>query len=114
MTLLFDQNISYKIIKTLSEAFPNCVHVTSVRLTNSSDDVIWTYAKENNHCIVTFDADFLNFATLRGCPPKVILLKTGNRKTVQLAEFLKTNKDLIDQFLHNLAYLNIACLEIAN
>jgi predicted nuclease of predicted toxin-antitoxin system len=113
VTLLFDQNISYKVTKTLSETYPNCIHVSSAKLTNSSDNDIWTYAKENNLCIVTFDADFLNLATLRGNPPKVILLKTGNRKSSQLSELLKANKDLIDQFLHNDHYQNIGCLEIA-
>jgi len=111
--LLFDQNISYKITKTLSDIFSNCIHVSNVKLNNSSDDDIWKYAKENDLCIVTFDADFLNLATLRGNPPKIILLKTGNRKTSQLTQLLKTNKELIDQFLHDVNYQNIACLEIA-
>jgi predicted nuclease of predicted toxin-antitoxin system len=62
---------------------------------------------------VTFDADFLNLATLRGIPPKVILLKTGNRKTGQLMELLKANRELIDQFLHDVSYQSIGCLEIA-
>jgi predicted nuclease of predicted toxin-antitoxin system len=88
VTLLFDQNISYKITKTLSE-------------------------KEKGLCIITFDADFLNLATLRGIPPKVILLKTGNRKTNQLVELLMANRELIDQFLHDIRYQNIGCLEIA-
>lgn len=114
MTLLFDQNISYKIIKPLSETFPNCIHVTGVGLTNSPDETIWNYANENNLCIVTFDADFLNLATFRGTPPKVILIKTGNRKTIQLAELLKSNRELIDQFLFDVKYKNIGCLEIAN
>jgi predicted nuclease of predicted toxin-antitoxin system len=82
-------------------------------LTNSSDDDIWRYAKDNNLCIVTFDADFLNLATLKGIPPKVILLKTGNRKTSQLIELLKANRELIDQFLHDVNYQNIGCLELA-
>ena len=62
---------------------------------------------------MTFDADFLNLATLRGIPPKVILLKTGNRKTGALMELLKVNRELIDQFLHDVTYQNIGCLEIA-
>jgi predicted nuclease of predicted toxin-antitoxin system len=112
VTLLFDQNISYKITKSLSGTFGDCIHVSSVKLTNSSDDDIWKYAKANGFCIVTFDADFLNLATLRGIPPKVILLKTGNRKTSQLVELLKNNRELIDQFLHDTSYQNIGCLEI--
>ena len=113
MTLLFDQNISYKIAKIISDTCPNCIHVSKAGLTNASDDDIWTFAKKNNHCIVTFDSDFLNIATLKGHPPKIIHLKTGNRKTFPIAELLITNKELIESFLYDTSYEDIACLEIA-
>ena len=65
MKLLFDQNISYKIIKLLSEAFPDSIHVSAARLSNASDEEIWSYAREKGYAIVSFDADFLNLLTLK-------------------------------------------------
>ena len=114
MTLLFDQNISYKIVKLLSGIFPGCAHVTKAGLTNASDDEIWTFAKRNNHCIVTFDADFINIMTLKGLPPKIIHIKSGNRKTAQISKMLIANKDLIEAFLREASYQNIGCLEITD
>ena len=112
MNLLFDQNISYKLVRQLSSNFLDCKHVSDLKLTDASDDQIWTYAKQNNYCIVTFDSDFLNLATLKGSPPKIILIKTGNRKTTRLAQLLKSNSQTIQAFIEDSAYKDLACLEI--
>jgi len=74
---------------------------------------IWTFAKGTGYTIVTFDADFLNLATLKGHPPKIILLKTGNRTTIEIASLLIKNKDLIVSFLEDKNYSMVACLEIS-
>ena len=112
MNLLFDQNISYKVARMLSSDFADCKHVYDLNLTDASDDQIWMYAKQNKYCIVTFDSDFLNLATLKGSPPKVILMRTGNRKTFKLAEILRSNSKTIQAFMEDSAYEDVACLEI--
>ena len=58
MKLLFDQNISFRIIKQLERVFPGSKQVKELGLENTSDIEIWEYAKINNFVIVTFDADF--------------------------------------------------------
>lgn len=113
MTLLLDQNISYKIVRLLLENFPNCLHVSKAGLTNASDEEIWQYAKKNSCTIVTFDIDFLNLATLKGHPPKIIRLKTGNRKTSQLAQLLEANLSQIMASLTDPTYDDIAFPEIS-
>ena len=108
MRLLFDQNISARIVSLLNDDFPNCTQITREGLTNSKDLEIWRWARQNNCCIVTFDADFLDILTLNGFPPKVILLRTGNRRTNDLAEILLQRKLAIDAFL---VENSIGCLE---
>jgi predicted nuclease of predicted toxin-antitoxin system len=73
---------------------------------------IWTFAKENNFTIVTFDADFYDLATYFGHPPKIIWLRTGNTHTNHLAELINNRAELIKEFHANEAYKNIACIEI--
>jgi len=68
--LIFDQNISYRAIKLISDSFSESIDVTKAGLTDSTDLDIWIYAKRYEYSIVTFDADFLNLVTLNGCPPK--------------------------------------------
>lgn len=109
MTLLFDQNISARITKILQTEFPDCAQVTQVGLSNASDLSIWLAAKKNNQCIVTFDSDFLDILTLKGFPPKIILLRFGNKRTAEIAGILKVRKDSINTFMSD---LEIGALEI--
>lgn len=88
MKLLFDQNISPRILKQLSDLLPNSSHVRFEGLQDSSDLEIFEYAKSNNLTIVTFDADFVDLNVVRGIPPKIIWLKTGNLTTKSISNLL--------------------------
>lgn len=98
MKLLFDQNISFKIINKISASFPEAKQVVELNLYNSTDLEIWKYAKFHGYTIVTFDKDFVEIQNLRGVPPKLILLKTGNSNTEKLANLLMKNINLINNF----------------
>ena len=109
MKLLFDQNISYRILQLLPDNFSGCRQVNSVGLRNCSDSDIWQFAKQNGFTIVTFDSDFFDMSILRGCPPKVIWLRTGNVSTLELAERIILNFSTIASFLDNSEQ---SCLDI--
>lgn len=53
MKLLFDQNISHRILKIVSYQFEGSTTVKSENLIDSSDKVIWDFAKKSNYIIVT-------------------------------------------------------------
>ena len=109
MKLLFDQNISYRILKKLSDFFRGSSHVTALGLMNSSDLEIWEYAKNNQYTIVTQDSDFNDIYLIKGFPPKVIWIKTGNMDTEQIAQlFIKHQPDIEEFFLDD----NLGCFEI--
>ena len=112
MKLLFDQNISFRIVKNLRKEYPDTSHVIHENLLNASDFDIWKYAKENGFAIVTFDADFYDLATLKGHPPKVVWLRTGNTSTSNLERVIKMNLDAISDFLTSETFKNVSCLEI--
>lgn len=97
MKLLFDQNISFRIIS---------------KIENYSDFEIWKFAKENEFTIVTFDADFFDLSNFRGHPPKIIWLHLGNTTTDFLADIINTRHSIIKDFVNSDAYSEIACLEI--
>jgi predicted nuclease of predicted toxin-antitoxin system len=73
---------------------------------------IWEYAKRNSFTIVTFDTDFYDFANLYGHPPKIIWLRIGNTSTDHLVDFLKLKSEVIQSFVKNDEYSEIACLEL--
>lgn len=113
MKLLFDQNISFRIIKLLKEDFFDCIHVSRAGLTNATDLEIWNFAKSNGYTIVTYDADFLNLVTYQGFPPKVIRIGTANRKTIHLANFIQNNTALIESFINGIEYHDVGYLELS-
>jgi len=111
LKLLFDQNISPRIVKLVDEKFSGSSQVRHVGLEDASDHMIFEYARKNNFTIVTFDADFIDINTLRGTPPKIIWLNTGNLTTKSIAQLLKTKLSTILDFVNS---KNTAILEIDN
>jgi predicted nuclease of predicted toxin-antitoxin system len=112
MRLLFDQNISFRIIKKIENDFPEARQVRAIGLEGKSDRDIWIFCKENNYSIVTFDADFFDMSVLKGHPPKIIWIRSGNSSTQALAELLTKNKDIIQKFLTSEEWNEIGCLEL--
>ena len=99
MKLLFDQNISFKVSKRVSDIFPGAKHVSDVGLTGSKDIEIWEFASINNYCIVSFDYDFVDLSTLKGFPPKIIVLRIGNSGTEKIISRLNKEVITIREFL---------------
>lgn len=110
MRLLFDQNISFRILKKLPEVFQGSSHVKSEGLMNSTDFEIWEYARLNDFIIVTQDSDFNDLYLLKGFPPKILWFKTGNLQTSELAIILENKQDTIIDFCSN---GDLGCLEIS-
>ena len=106
MKLLFDQNISFRIIKEVISFFPESEQVRGLGLENVSDSEIWEFAKANNFTIVTFDADFSDIANIKGNPPKIIWLRTGNTTTKNITKILKKRNQVINDF-YNLKNLKL-------
>jgi predicted nuclease of predicted toxin-antitoxin system len=84
MKLLFDQNLSPKLVQRLADLFPDSVHVQSVGLDCAGDDQVWEHARLNGFAVVTKDEDYSDLSVLRGSPPKVIWIQLGNCKTAEV------------------------------
>lgn len=109
MKLLFDQNISFRVVKILDNHFLGSAQVRQLQLEGAKDKEIWEYAKFNDFVIVTYDADFHDFVSLYGHPPKIIWLRTGNTTTLYIANLLIQKEDQIINFLED---KEVSCLEI--
>ncbi|WP_254448607.1 DUF5615 family PIN-like protein [Spirosoma rhododendri] len=99
MRFLFDQNISYRVVKQLKVTLPDSVGVREVGLLDADDFAIWEYAKREDYVVVTFDKDIPMIGAVKGFPPKIIWLRTGNMSnqalislfTARLSEFVDFN-----------------------
>jgi predicted nuclease of predicted toxin-antitoxin system len=69
--LLFDENLSRRLVGRLADLFPESSHVVLEGLTQNPDIVVWDYAKAQGFAIVTADADFYELSTTFGPPLKV-------------------------------------------
>lgn len=112
MKLLFDQNISFRVVKVLQELFPEANHVNEYSLHSVSDRQIWNYAKENQFHIVTFDADFNDLVTLYGHPPKVIWLRLGNTSSQNIVKSFSSHIEGIKSFLTDENFKDLGYLVI--
>jgi predicted nuclease of predicted toxin-antitoxin system len=112
MKLLFDQNISFRIVNKLIKYFPECTHVSDIGLKNCEDPEIWKFARINNYVIVTFDSDFYDISLINGIPPKVIWIRTGNLTTIEIPQLFMISKEKITDFVLNPDQKDFACLEI--
>jgi predicted nuclease of predicted toxin-antitoxin system len=89
MNILLDANLSYRLVKKLSDLFPDCLHVTRTGLQYPADDIdIWEWAKKHKRLIITNDDDYYRLADTRGFPPKVVLLRMGNQSSASVVNVL--------------------------
>lgn len=109
MKLLFDQNISYKLVQELQDLFPKSNHVKLLNLETASDEKIWQYARKNDFIIVTQDSDFNERSLIFGYPPKIIWLHCNNVKTKNIKDLLTANHQNIIEFSQN---NSLGCFEL--
>ena len=98
MKLLFDENISPRLVAGLSDVFPGSVHVRDVGLARATDAAIWGYARDHGLTIVSKDSDFHQVSFVRGPPPKVIWVRRGNCTTTEIEALLRSNRTEILAF----------------
>ena len=109
MKLLFDQNVSFKVVTRISDFFPNAKQIKDFNLVDKSDFFIWNFAKENDWTVVTFDRDFFKFSVLHGHPPKIIWLRLKNQTSSNIETVLRKHFEDIGLFL---SQNELSCLQI--
>jgi predicted nuclease of predicted toxin-antitoxin system len=87
--LLFDQNLSPRLVARLSDLYSHSTHVRDVGLERADDSAVWEHAAENGFTIISKDADFHQRSLLYGHPPKVIWVRLGNCRTEDVEDLLR-------------------------
>mgnify|MGYP001242649051 CR=1 FL=1 len=98
MKLLFDQNLSHRLVADLGDLYPDSLHIRDIGLKEADDLDVWDYAAQNGYVIASKDSDFHQQSFLRGHPPKVIWLRLGNCPTNTIATTLRTHHEAILTF----------------
>jgi predicted nuclease of predicted toxin-antitoxin system len=96
--LLFDQNLSRRLVTRLEDVFPGSTHVVAVELDTATDRQVWDYAGEHDLMIVSKDSDFSQLSLLLGAPPKVVWVRIGNGPTGAVERVLRDAVGEIEAF----------------
>jgi predicted nuclease of predicted toxin-antitoxin system len=89
------------LAKQLADLFPGSGHVFSFGFDRAADEAIWTLAIRENFVIVSKDADFEELSVLRGFPPKVVWLRTGNSATQAVERLFRLHAGELAAFEHD-------------
>jgi len=101
LKLLFDHNLSLRLVKLLLDLFPGSTHVSKVGLSIASDREVWDYAAATDFLIITKDADFNDLSIILGFPPRLIWIRRGNCSTTTIEALIRTNYATIQGFETN-------------
>ncbi len=91
MKLLFDQNLSPRLVTSLTDLYPGSSHVHLLQMDQVPDREVWEYARQEGFLIVTKDADFSDLCMLLGFPPKIIWIRRGNCSTQAMEVILRNH-----------------------
>ncbi|WP_176722404.1 DUF5615 family PIN-like protein [Candidatus Thiosymbion oneisti] len=91
MKLLFDEHLSYRLAVRLADIFPDSKHVKDSNLQTKDDLRIWEFAKEHEFVIVTKDSDFIDITNVRGYPPYLIWIRSGNVRVSDIEGRIRKN-----------------------
>jgi predicted nuclease of predicted toxin-antitoxin system len=110
MKLLFDENLSHKLVWLLADLFHGSVHVRDLGLKAADDPVAWEYAKNNGLMIVSKDSDMHQRSFVFGYPPKVVWVRLGNCSTSEVERLLRRRFDSIKAFYEdiNASFLSLS------
>jgi len=98
MKLLFDQNLSDRLVNLLAAEFPDSKHVRHFSMQSAEDWEVWAFAASNGFAIASKDADFNQRALVQGPPPKVVWLRIGNASTDRIETILRKNLPDLETF----------------
>lgn len=101
MRLLFDQNLSWRLVDALADVFPGSKHVRDAGLSSADDGAVWRHAADGGYMIVSKDSDFHQRSFVYGFPPKVVWIRKGNCATDEIIELIRGHAEDLCRFFED-------------
>ena len=90
MKLLFDENLSHRLVERLADVYPGSQHVRQLGMRSAKDRIVVGYAELMDMVLVTKDADFNDLAMLGTDKARVLRLGIGNSTTDEIEVVLRS------------------------
>jgi len=98
MKLLFDENLSPRLVEALASEYPDSVHVRHAGLLGCADALVWDHARDHGFAIVSKDTDFRERSFVEGAPPRIVWLDVGNAGTAAIVDLLRRKQARVAAF----------------
>ena len=106
--LLFDENLSERLLQPLAELFPDSEHIRNLTSTGASDRLLWDLARTSRFILTTRDEDFVGMSVLQKAPPKVLWLNVGRSRNAVIAALVQSHAADIERFAAHDEYTFLA------
>jgi predicted nuclease of predicted toxin-antitoxin system len=78
---------------------------------NSSPDLV-TIATAEDRIVITKDEDFVDSHLLRGLPPRLLLISTGNISNQELLKVFQARLPLIESAFHGSSFVELTLIAV--
>ena len=97
MKLLFDHNLSPKLVRRLADLFPASEHVYHIQLEQAADRAVCEYAQQHGFVVVTRDADY-ELLSRRASSPSIVWIRGDNCSTAEIERIIRDHYEQITAF----------------
>lgn len=98
MKLLFDENLSPRLVDLLADLCPGSQSALLVGLGGQPDSAVWQYAVSHNLIVVSKDSDFVERAMMSRGDCKFVWLRLGNCTTQSAFLMLRNGLSRLKDF----------------
>jgi predicted nuclease of predicted toxin-antitoxin system len=113
MKLLVDAQLPRRLARELAASGHDAIHTLDLPAGNhTTDQDIVARAIQEDRIVVTKDNDFVVSFHLRGTPPKLLLISTGNISNDQLSKLLATNLTALESALEKNDFVELTTTAI--
>ena len=109
MKFIVDAQLPRRLARELAVFGHDAVHTLDLPAGNRTQDKeIITLAIRENRIVVTKDNDFVTSFLLRGTPPKLLLISTGNISNDDLSKLLAANLSTLENAFSNYDFVELS------
>ena len=113
MKFIVDAHLPRRLARELAASGHAAVHTLDLPAANRTQDKdIVALAIRENRVVVTKDNDFVTSFLLRGVPPKLLLVSTGNISNDRLSKLLASNLTALENAFSTHGFVELSALTI--
>jgi predicted nuclease of predicted toxin-antitoxin system len=114
MKFVVDAQLPRRLVRELAESGHDAVHTVDFPAGNRTPDGdIVAAAIREGRVVVTKDNDFVTSFLLRGMPPKLLLISTGNISNDALSKLLAANLTALENAFAKYDFVELSASTIA-